>query len=84
MINDESYVNILKNSFRYDVMQICFHILKKYVDIFVIVSSDGLIQSYDVGMLQLFQNLYLTVGPLSVSCMLKSIKNLFESENSFG
>ena len=51
MVDDESDVNILENPFRYDVVEICFHVLKKYVDIFVIVGPDGLEQLYDIGVL---------------------------------
>ena len=51
MVDDESDVDILENPFRYDVVEICLHVLIKYVDIFVIIGSDGLEQLDDIGML---------------------------------
>ena len=47
-------MDILKNSLGYDVVEICFHVLEENIDVFVVVSPDGLIEFYDVGVLQLF------------------------------
>lgn len=84
MIYDEANVDILEDSFRNDVVEVCFHVLEEQINVFVIVGADGVIEFNDVRVFQLLQDLYFSKGTLGVSGMLKGIEDLFESEYSFG
>lgn len=64
-------------------MQICFHILKDKVNVFVVFSGDGFMQLYYIRVIELSQDFDLTIGALGVSCVLKSVEYLFECEDFF-
>jgi len=71
-------MNIFKNIFRYYIVKIGLHELKDKIYILIIVCFDCIEKLYDVGVVSLLQNLYLTVSSLSVSSMLKRVEYLFE------
>lgn len=78
LIDYEANMYIFQDSLGYHIMKVCLHELKNQVNIFIVIGFDGIDQFYYIGVIQLFQNLYLTVCSLGICRMLKSIKNLFE------
>lgn len=62
-------------------MQICFHVLKDQVKVFIIFGSNHLRQSHYVWVLDLMKKSYLAESSLRICRMLEGIKNLFKSES---
>ncbi len=60
-------------------MQIRLHILKKQVQILVILSLDDSFKLYDVWVVKLMQDGDLSICSLSIDIVLKRVKYFFES-----
>jgi hypothetical protein len=83
LIDDKFHMDILKYALRDNVVQICFHIFKDEVNVFVVFSGDGFVQLYYIGVIELPQDFYLAIGALGVSGVLKGVEYLFECEYFF-
>ena len=84
LIDYESDVYVLKNILGYDIVQICLHKLKYQVNVLAIICSQSIIKLYYIRVLCLLQNFNFTVCALSISGMLKGVKDFFESVDFFG
>lgn len=84
LVDDEAYVDFFEDAFGDDVMQISLHKLEKQVDILVVIGSNGIVQFYNVGVIQLFEDLNFAIGALGISGVLKCIEYFLESEYLFG
>lgn len=65
-------------------MEIGFHVFEQDIDILVVICSNGLKNLYNVGVLKLFEDLYLTVRSLGISSMLKGVKYFLQGKDAFG
>ena len=84
LIENVFFMNIFKNFGSNDSMQISLHEIKNKIDVFVILCSDEILQTNDVRVaIQLAQENNLAESPLGVSCILKSIEYLLDSNNIF-
>lgn len=54
LVDDEANVYIFEDAFGDDVVEIGLHVLEEKVDVFVVVSSDRLVEFYYVGVVKLF------------------------------
>ena len=66
LINDVTIVQIFKDFLSYCIMQICFHILKDQVQVFIVLGTDHSVKFYNVLMVDLMQEDYLAIGTLSI------------------
>ena len=62
-------------------MEVSFHVLKHKIKIFIVFSSDDLMQLNNVSMLKLLKKYDFPIGSLSISWMLESIEYFFESKS---
>lgn len=63
-------------------MQICFHVIKYQINVFVVLCFDDIEKSNDVLMsIQFLQKHNLSKGSLCISSIVKSIKYFFQSNN---
>lgn len=83
LIDYESDVHFLKDTLSYDVVQIRFHELENEVYVLVVVGLERLVESDDVGMLQLFEYFDFAVGALGVGGMLEGVEYFFKSVDPF-
>ena len=83
LVDNESNVYILEYALRDDVMEIRLHELEEQVDVLVIISTDGVKELDDVGMIELLKDLDLSIGALCIGGMLKSIKYLLKCKDAF-
>ena len=83
LVNYVPNVNILEDALSYHVMQIRLHKFKQKVHIFIVFSFDCFVHFYDVRVLKLPQDLDLTIGTLSICCVLERVKYFFEGECFF-
>lgn len=67
-------MDVLEDALCYHIMKVGFHELEYKVDIFVILGFYCLVQLYDVYVIGLLQDFDFSVGPLSISGVLKGIE----------
>lgn len=84
LVNDIPDMNILENTLSNDVMKVSLNKLENQIDILIIISFDGVIQFDDVWVVDLLQDLYLSIGPLSVCSVLKGVEYFLESKDLLG
>lgn len=84
LIDDEPHVYVLEYSLADDVMEICFHEFEEQVDIFIVIGADSIVEFDDVGVLELLQNLDLSIGALGVGGVLEGIEDLLQGHHLLG
>ena len=82
LVEYESDVDVLEDPLSDDVVQVCLHVLKKQVDVLVVLRPNAIVQFDDIGMVQLPQDLYLSVGALRIGGVLKGIEYLLQREHA--
>lgn len=82
LIDDESNVYVLEYALRDDVVEISLHEFEEQVYILIIISADGVKELDDVRMVELLEDLDLSIGALRISCMLKGIKYLLKCKDA--
>jgi len=75
LVHDEPDVYVLEDALRDDVVQVCLHELEQQVYVLVVVRADGVHQLYDIGVVQLLQDLDLPVRALRVGRVLECVEN---------
>lgn len=83
LINNVLFMNIFKYIGSNYCVEICFHVFKYEVNVFIIISADHIVQLYYILVLQLLEEHYLAKCSLGICCVLKSIENFFEGESFF-
>jgi hypothetical protein len=53
LVDDEAYVYVFEYVLCDDVVQICFHELEEEIDVAIVVCPYGLVEFYDVGVVEL-------------------------------
>lgn len=81
LIDDKSIVDIFEYFLPNSIMQISFHKFENQVEVFIIFSTNNIMQLDDIGMRKLMQKNYFSKSPLSIGGMLESIKYFFESQS---
>lgn len=84
LVDDVLVVDWFENSLRNDIVKIRLHIFEDEVDVFPILSLDSFSKFDDVVMIELPQYGNLAICSLSVSRMLKSVKDFFECQGLLG
>lgn len=85
LVDDVLLVDILQDVGTNHSMQISVHEVEDKINVSVILSSDDILESNDVFMSrQLLQENDFSESALSVSCVLKRIKVLFQCDNLLG
>lgn len=84
LVDDVLVVDWFENSLRNDIVKIRLHIFEDEVDVFPILSLDSFSKFDDVVMIELPQYGNLAICSLSVSRMLKSVKDFFECQRLLG
>ena len=82
-IDDIADVHILEDVFSDDVVQVGLHELEYQVNISVVLRLDGFKQPDYVRVLDLPQDLDLSISALSVSGVLEGVEYFFEGQNLF-
>ena len=65
-------------------MQICFHVFKNQIQVLIVFGLENLMHFDYIGVIELMEENYLSVGSLSISGMLKGVKDLFQSHGLAG
>lgn len=66
-----------------ECMEINIHMLKNQIDVLIVLSTNGLLQGYDITVLELPKEHYLPVGPLRISRVRKGIEVFLQRLNHF-
>ena len=77
LIHDELVMDILENLLPDGVVEVCFHVLKDEIKVFVIFRTDDVQQFDDIVVVELMQVAYLAVGTLCVDGMLEGVEYFF-------
>ena len=82
LVKYEPDVHVPEDPLSDDVVQVCLHVLKKQVNVLVVLRANGIVQFDDIGMVQLPQDLYLSVGALRIGGVLKGIEYLLQRNHT--
>lgn len=82
LVEYEPHVHVLEDPLRDDVVQVCLHVLKKQINVLVVLRANGIVELDDIGVVQLAQDLYLAVGALRVGGVLESIEYLLQRQHA--
>ena len=80
LVHDVAVVEILEYFLADSVVEISLHELEDQVEVLVVVSLDDVVEANHVGVVQLVQIANLSVGPLCIDRVLKSVEDLFQSQ----
>jgi len=83
LIHDELVMDILENLLPDGVVEVCFHVLKDEIKVFVIFRTDDVQQFNDIVVVELMQVAYLAVGTLCVDGMLEGVEYFFSASVPF-
>lgn len=81
LVDDEPDVDVLQDPLSDDVVQVCLHVLEQQIDVLIIIGPDGVVQLDDVWVVQLPQDLDLSVGALRIGGVLEGVEDLLEREH---
>ena len=84
LIQNKTDMHVLENPLRNDVVQIRLHKLKQKVYILVVIRPNRFVQFDYVRVVQLLQDLDLTVGALRIRRVLERVEDFLQSENTLG
>ena len=77
-------MNVFKDFSPDNSMKVSFHEVKNEIDIFIILCSNEVLQSDNIGVsVELSKENDLSKSSLSIGCILKSIENLLDGYNIF-
>jgi hypothetical protein len=82
LVQYEPHVHVLEDPLRDDVVEIRLHVLKKQIDVLVILRANGIVELDDIGVVQLAQDLYLAVGALRVGGVLEGVEYLLQRQHA--
>ena len=82
LVQHEPHVHVLEDPLRDDVVEIRLHVLKKQIDVLVILRANGIVELDDIGVVQLAQDLYLAVGALRVGGVLEGVEYLLQRQHA--
>lgn len=82
LIHDELVMDVLENLLPDGVVEVCFHVLKNKIKVFVIFSTDNVQQLDDIVVVELMQVAYLAVGALCVDGVLEGVEYFFKRQCS--
>lgn len=82
LIHDELVMDVLENLLPDGVVEVCFHVLKNKIKVFVIFSTDNVQQLDDIVVVELMQVAYLAIGALCVDGVLEGVEYFFKRQCS--